>query len=81
VLGDLPRNAWHVRGAPHKNISVGAEEVDEHQFLFRVEGGTDPQRLALEGSRVEGHLLGLFGSLDTAGVLGGGVDVLVDQLL
>jgi hypothetical protein len=57
------------------------EEVDEHHFLFRVEGGTDPQRLALGGGRVEGHLFGLLSSLEAAGVLGGGVEVLVDQLL
>jgi hypothetical protein len=42
VLGDLPRDAWHVRGAPRKDVGVGAEEVDEHHFLFRVEGRTDP---------------------------------------
>jgi hypothetical protein len=57
------------------------EKVDEHHFLFPVEGGTDPQCLALRGSRVEGHLLGLLGSLEAAGVLGGGVEVFVDQLL
>jgi hypothetical protein len=78
VLGDPPRDAWHVRGAPHKDVGVGAEKVDEHHFLFQVEGGTDPQRLALRGSRVEGHLLGLLGSLEAAGMLGGGVEVLID---
>jgi hypothetical protein len=81
VLGDLPRNAWHIRGVPREDVGVGAEKVDEHHFLFRVEGGTDPQLLALGGSRVEGHPLGLLGSLEAAGVLGGGVEVLVDQLL
>jgi hypothetical protein len=81
VLGDLPRNAWHIRGAPRKDVSVGAEEVDEHHFLFRIEGGTDPQHLALGGSRVEGHLFGLLGGLEAGGVLGGGVEVLIDQLL
>jgi hypothetical protein len=81
VLGDLPRNAWHIQGAPHEDVSIDAEKVDEHHFLFRVEGGTDPQRLALGGSKVEGHLFGLLGSLEAAGVLGSGVEVLVDQLL
>jgi hypothetical protein len=81
VLGDLPRNVWHVRGAPRKDVGVGAKEVDEHHFLFRVEGGTNPQRLALGGSRDEGHPFGLLGSLEAAGVLSGGVKVLVDQLL
>jgi hypothetical protein len=41
----------------------------------------DPQRLAPEGSRVEGHLFGLLSSLEATGVFGGGVEVLVDQLL
>jgi hypothetical protein len=57
------------------------EKVNEHHFLFRVEGGTDPQRLALGGGRDEGHLFGLLSSLEAANVLGGGVEVLVDQLL
>jgi hypothetical protein len=47
VLDDLPRDAWHIRGAPREDAGVGAEEVDEHHFLFWVEGGADPQRLAL----------------------------------
>jgi hypothetical protein len=81
MLGDLPQDAWHIRGDPRKNVSVGAEEVDEHHYLFWVEGGTDPQRLALGGRRFEGNLLGLSSSLEAAGVLGGGVEVFVDQLL
>jgi hypothetical protein len=81
VLGDLPRDAWHIRGAPREDVGVGAEKVDEHHFLFRVEGGTDPQRLSLGGNMVEGHLLGLLSSLKAADVLGDGVEILVDQLL
>jgi hypothetical protein len=80
LLG-LIKNLGRHRGAPREDVSVGAEEVDEHHFLFRVEGGTDPQHLALGGSRVEGHLFGLLSSLETVGVFGGGVEVLVDQLL
>ena len=45
VLGDLPRDARHVRGAPWEDVSVGAEKVDEHHFLFAVEGGADLRRL------------------------------------
>ena len=41
VLGDLPRYARHVRGAPLEDVCVGAEKVDEHHFLFAVEGGAD----------------------------------------
>jgi hypothetical protein len=70
VLGDLPRDARHVRGAPRKDVGIGAEKVDEHYFLFRVEGGTDPQCLALGGGKVEGHLLRLLGSLEDACMLG-----------
>jgi hypothetical protein len=40
-----------------------------------IEGGADPQRLALGGRRVEGDLLGLLRGLEGAGVLGGGVEV------
>ena len=47
VLGDLPRYARHVRGAPHKDLYIGAEEVDEHHFLFAVEGGADLQCLVV----------------------------------
>ena len=42
VLGDLPRYAWHVRGTPCEHIDIRAEKVDEHGFLFDVEGGVDP---------------------------------------
>ena len=41
VLGDLPRYARHVRGAPREDVCVGTEKVDEHHFLFGVEGGAD----------------------------------------
>jgi hypothetical protein len=41
VLGDFPRYARHIRGTPHKNVDVCAEKVDEHCFLFGIEGGTD----------------------------------------
>ena len=54
VLGDLPRYARHVRGAPRKDVCVGAEKVDEHHFLFAVEGGVDLQRLVVGAVRVDG---------------------------
>jgi hypothetical protein len=38
VLGDLPRDSWHIRGAPREDVGVGTEEVDEHHFLFGIEG-------------------------------------------
>jgi hypothetical protein len=45
VLGDIPRYARHVQGTPRKNLSVRAEKVDEHCFLFGVELGADPDLL------------------------------------
>ena len=57
VLGDLPRYARHVRGAPREDVCIGVEKVDEHHFLFAVEGGADLQRLAIGVARVEGYFL------------------------
>ena len=68
VLSDLPRDARHVRGAPREDVSVGAEEVDEHHFLFAVEGGADLQRLAVRGLWIEGDVLGALSRLEGARV-------------
>ena len=68
VLGDLPQYARHVRGAPRKDVCVGAEKVDEHQFLFSVEGGANMQRLVVGAIRVEGHLLDTLGGFEAPGV-------------
>ena len=57
VLGNLPRYARHVRGAPRKDVCVGAEKIDEHHSLFAAEGVADPQRLAVIMAWVEGHPL------------------------
>ena len=68
VLGDLPRYARHVRGAPREDVCVDAEEVDEHHFLFAVEGGTDLQRLVVGMARVEGHLLDTLCGFEAPGM-------------
>jgi hypothetical protein len=47
MLGDFPRYAQHIRGTPRKDVDVCAEKVNEHCFLFGIEGGTDVQRLSL----------------------------------
>ena len=47
VLGDLPQNAWHVQGFPHKDVFVVAEEVDERAFLFGGEHSTYAYRFTL----------------------------------
>jgi hypothetical protein len=41
VLGDFPRYAQHIRGTPCEYVSIRVEKVDEHCFLFGVEGGAD----------------------------------------
>ena len=68
VLGDLPRYARHIRGAPHKDVCVGTEKVDEHHFLFAVKGGADLQRLVVGAIRVEGHLLDTLGGFEASRV-------------
>jgi hypothetical protein len=46
VLGDFPGYARHIRGTPRKDVDVCVEKVDEHCFLFGIEGGADAQRLS-----------------------------------
>ena len=71
----------HVRGAPHKDVYVGAEKVDEHHFLFAVEGGADLQRLVVGVIRVEGHLLDTLGGFEAARVSVRGVQGLACHLV
>ena len=73
MLGDLPRYARHIQGAPRENVSVGAEKIDEHHFLFAVEGGADLQRLVVVLPRVKGHPLDALGGFEAPGVLVRGV--------
>jgi len=77
VLGDFSRYAGHVRGTPHKYVSVCAEKVDEHCFQFGVEARADPQRLAFKGLGVEEDELGFLRRLEAPGVTLGVGDVLV----
>ena len=53
VLGDLPWYARHVRGTPCEYVGVCMEKVDEHGFLFDVEGGADPQRSVVGAGGVD----------------------------
>ena len=66
VFGDLPRDARHVRGAPRDDVSVGAEKVDEHHFLFAIEGCADLQRLSVGDLWVKGDVLGTLGRVEVA---------------
>ena len=81
VLGDLPRYARHVRGAPRNDVCVGTEKVDEHHFLFVVEGGADLQCLDVGVVRVEGDVLGTLGRLEAARMPLLGVHGLVRHVL
>ena len=60
MLGDFPRNDWHVRGFPRKDVFVGTEEVDERVFLFRGTHGANAHHLALEAIGIYKDLLGAF---------------------
>jgi len=57
MLGDLPRDAWHIRGFPCKNVFVVVEEVDEGAFLFGGERGTDAYHFTLRVAGVYEDLL------------------------
>ena len=61
MLGDLPRNAWHIRGFPRKDVFVAVEEVDERAFLFRGKRGTNAYRFTL---RAAGIYADFFRALD-----------------
>ena len=58
MLSDFSWNAWHVRGFPRKDVSVGAEEVDERAFLFGGKRGTDAYHFTLGATGIYEDLLG-----------------------
>ena len=47
MIGDLPWNAWYIRGLPRKDVFVAIEEVDERAFLFGGKRGTNAYRFTL----------------------------------
>ena len=57
MLGDLPRDAWHIRGFPRKDVFVIAEEVEERAFLFRRERSTNTYPLSFGAVGVHVDLL------------------------
>ena len=69
MLGDFPHNAWHVRGFPRKDVSVGAEEVDERAFLFGGKRGANAHYFALGATEVYEDLLGTLYRLKRPGQL------------
>ena len=58
MLSDFPRNAWHVQGFPHEDVSIGVEEADERAFLFRGKRGANAHYFALGTTAVYEDLLG-----------------------
>jgi hypothetical protein len=66
VVGDLPRDAWYVRGLPCEGITVGAQEVNERAFLFGRELGPNPHGLG-RVIGVDPDCLGLLGWVEGAG--------------
>ena len=57
-LGDLPWNAWHIRGLPHKDVFIAVGEVDERAFLFGGKRGTNAHHFAHRAAGVYEDLLG-----------------------
>ena len=64
----------------HANMSTCMEKVDEHYFLFRIEGRADPQHPALRGLRVEEDELGLLHRLKVPSVALRVADILSEAL-
>ena len=64
MLGDLPRNAWHIRGFPHKDVFVAVEEVDDRAFLFGGKRGTNAYCFALGALGVYEDLFRTFCRLE-----------------
>ena len=64
---DFPQNAWHVRGFPRKDVSVGMEEVNEHAFLFGGKHGANVHHFALGATGVYEDLLSALYRLEGPG--------------
>ena len=52
MLSDFPQNAWHVRGFPREDVSIGTEEANECAFLFRGERGPNAHHFSLSAPEV-----------------------------
>ena len=74
--------AWHVRGFPHKDVSVGVEKVDERAFLFGGKHGANAHHFALRAIGVYEDLLGALYRLERpADRLGSGASSMNSSLL
>ena len=67
ILGEFSRNAWHVRGFPREDVSIGREEVDESAFQFRGKRGANTRHFAVGAAGVYEDLLGALYRLKRPG--------------
>ena len=67
MLGDLPRDARHIRGFLRKDVLVGVEEVDERAFLFGGERGPNTDFFALGAAGVQEDLPRAFCQFERPG--------------
>ena len=78
MLDDLPRNVWHIRGFPRKDVFVVAEEVNDRAFLFGGKRGTNAYHFTLGAARIYEDPLGALcffrDPLPESGELFGGDD-------
>ena len=45
VISEFPRYTWHVRRFPCKDVPVLTDELNECDFLFRIQISTDAELL------------------------------------
>jgi hypothetical protein len=60
VHSDFPWDGRHVQGTPREHVTIHAEKVDEHCFVFGIQGGGNAHRLTVRAAGVEGDLLDPF---------------------
>jgi hypothetical protein len=68
VLSDFLGYARHIQGTPREYVDIRVEKVDEHYFLFGIEGGADFQHPPVRAGRVEGYKLDIFCGLEIVSV-------------
>ena len=82
MLSDFTQNTWHVRGFPHKDVSVGVKEVGERAFLFEGKRGADAHHFALRAAgSMRTSLVPLAGLKDLVDRLGSGASSITSSLM
>ena len=67
MLDDFSQNAWHVRGFPRNDVSIGVEEVDERTFLFIGKRGANAHHFSPRAAKVYEDLLSALYRLKRSG--------------